>query len=527
MLSGIDLPLHYATEMWVPTHSDAARALEASLRAQEGAPITFRVFGRPADSAAPSSAVGGEDSDAVEMGHAAVRLRTLLSCGGDMLRERLPLLDARGGGAGELSLSVLASEATTRLFGVRSWAGEAIRLVVHGVSLDDPQASARMLLPPGEAKAAATSTAPVDLPPALLWLEADLMGLVPASTGLKSKEISRRLHEIGGADASGAAGATAAGRGARLELFADWEVSLTEGSEPLNALREALRSEEEQDSDVYFVVKAKFDRGKNGKRGGGKEARKDGGKDAEEVEHIVELGTAHFNLEESLRLGTEPSRQRLPLVVQTTGQRVGWITCSVSCLDAMRWAKRAVDEEANVWMTIGDLALFPQTTQKHAALLAANRVEVRAMMPAALAETLAALDQQADKGAKASAKASAPSEAPEAESSAASASGIKPAAIAYRTPTARLINGKHSFGFETPHANAHAGSAVHAALLSLLDAATSARIVDEADFEVPPTRLEPADACFSCSFAACCSHALVSSARPLGRPRPPTCYSTS
>ena len=54
-----------------------------------------------------------------------------------------------------------------------------------------------------------------------------------------------------------------------------------------------------------------------------------------------------MNLEEILRLGDEPSHKRLPLASQTTGQRVGWLVASVACIDALEWAKRAVDEEAS------------------------------------------------------------------------------------------------------------------------------------------------------------------------------------
>ena len=489
MLSGVDLPLHYATELWVPSHSDGARALEAALRMPEGAPMTFRLYGRPAGEDALAVAPHDQSDpghEVVELGTSTVRLRTLLSCGGDMLREPLPLVDAWGGTSGELTVSVLASEATTRLFGVRSWEGESIRLVVHGVSLDDPQASARMLLPPGAAKDGTT-----EVPPALLWLEVDLMGLPPKATGLKSREISRRLHEVtAAADGGSARGGAAAvgGGGARLELFADWEVSLTEGGVALGAVREALRSDEEQDSDVYFVVKARADP-KKGKKNApppaeettGRKGRKESAAVEAKPSSEVELGTAHVNLEEALRLGEEPTRQRLPLVLQANGKRVGWLTASVSCLDALRWAKRAVDEEAKIGLSVRELSLFPQCVQKHAALLVASRVEVRVLLPSVLAETLAALeDAEDDDGDGEAAPAPAPAPALlRGGSAAASAEAV----VAYRTKAAKLTNGKHAYSFDAKEADAHAGSAVHAALLSLLDAAASARVANEPETE--------------------------------------------
>ena len=180
MLSGVDLPLHYATELWVPSHSDGARALEAALRMPEGAPMTFRLYGRPAGEDALAVAPHDQSDpghEVVELGTSTVRLRTLLSCGGDMLREPLPLVDAWGGTSGELTVSVLASEATTRLFGVRSWEGESIRRVVHGVSLTPAGVGAHAAAPPRLRR-------PTEVPPALRRLEVDPMGLPPKATGL-------------------------------------------------------------------------------------------------------------------------------------------------------------------------------------------------------------------------------------------------------------------------------------------------------------------------------------------------------
>ena len=220
MVAGVDVPLQYATELWAPRHSDHARALEAALRGPNGAPLTFRLYGRAA--AAGDASVDGVS----ELGAATVRLRTLLGVGGDMMREALPLIDARGGSAGELRVSVLASEASARLFGVRSWAAEAIGLQVHAVTLDDARGVARTLYGRGFDAAASDGGGgggAGDLAPAALWVEVDLMGLLPSATGLSqggepaaaraaAGERRRRLAGERRRLAAGAAAARAAAR---------------------------------------------------------------------------------------------------------------------------------------------------------------------------------------------------------------------------------------------------------------------------------------------------------------------------
>ena len=311
MLAGVELPFDHAIELWTPPHSDNARCLEASLRSTAGCPITFKLYGRPAGAFAGE----GHDEDRVEIGVATVTLRKLLGAGGDLHHEPLALLDARGGPAGELSVSLLASEVSTRLFGVRGWANEAIELNVHEVSLGDPRAAARLLDRAGARDASGQMS---------LWIEVDLMGLLPSVTGLTSREVTRRLRDLD-AQSSVDDGTSGGGSGAKLGLSAEWKAELEQGSAELDALNVALRSEEEQDSDVYFVLKA---------RGGAAKAATtttDGKKAAEEG--VIELGTAHVNLEEILRLGEEPTKKWLPLASQTTGARVGWLNASVKCIE--------------------------------------------------------------------------------------------------------------------------------------------------------------------------------------------------
>ena len=62
MVAASELPLHYATELWVPSHSDHARALEGALRRPAGAPITFRVYGRAASSVGLPNMVSNRSS---------------------------------------------------------------------------------------------------------------------------------------------------------------------------------------------------------------------------------------------------------------------------------------------------------------------------------------------------------------------------------------------------------------------------------------------------------------------------------
>ena len=72
---------------------------------------------------------------------------------------------------------------------------------------------------------------------------------------------------------------------------------------------EALRSEDEQDSDVYFVLKAD----------NLPDHPDDGGLAGADDDDGSELGTAHVNLEELLRKQHEPSRERLPIVAEGGG----------------------------------------------------------------------------------------------------------------------------------------------------------------------------------------------------------------
>lgn len=107
-----------------------------------------------------------------------------------------------------------------------------------------------------------------------------------------------------------------------------------EPSEPLWApIIEALRSEEEQDSDVYFVVRA-GEAAEHIDEGG--EAGSDGAASSDDIG--IDIGTGHINLEELLRRDHEPAREAVAVVSDATGP-VGSLTLSVGALAAMRFAK--------------------------------------------------------------------------------------------------------------------------------------------------------------------------------------------
>ena len=415
MLNGLDLHFHYTSEMWVPAHSEYARRLELALRGSNGAPIIFRLYCRPPDATLPRSEAaagsGGAAQPAVEIGTASLSLRALLKRGGDCMNTPLAMLDAHGGVAGQLTLSVLASEAVTTLFGTRSWADEAISLQVHSVSLDSGSSIVRLL-------SDAEGSKPGDAHQASLWIEVDFVGPAP---NVLSEPATRRISSLD------------ANTEQRLALSATWDIHLYEGSAALRALRSALESQEEEDSDVYFVLKGRLDTAHGDRSSRGRD---------------VELGTAHINLEEIMRLGAEPSARRLQLSSQQSGERVGWLTASARCLEALRWVQRGLAEEAHASLQIGALTLHQKAAQRLSSILASRKVEVRVSMPSALQTAFAT-------------------------------AGVP----LWETSPVRVVNGKHKFDYHAAAVDAYAGSAVHAALLSMLDAAAVARSVGNAEAE--------------------------------------------
>ena len=96
------------------------------------------------------------------------------------------------------------------------------------------------------------------------------------------------------------------------------------------------------------------------------------------------------------------------------------------------------------------------------------------LLPEALSETLSRAASRSN------AKVAAASAAPSAAPSAAAATPPSP----WTSPPFRVQAGKGPVNYTTPRAEAQAGSAVHAALLALLDAAATARQVGEGDVEM-------------------------------------------
>ena len=96
------------------------------------------------------------------------------------------------------------------------------------------------------------------------------------------------------------------------------------------------------------------------------------------------------------------------------------------------------------------------------------------LLPEALSETLSRAASRSN------AKVAAASAAPSAAPSAAAAAPPSP----WTSPPFRVQAGKGPVNYTTPRAEAQAGSAVHAALLALLDAAATARQVGEGDVEM-------------------------------------------
>ena len=99
------------------------------------------------------------------------------------------------------------------------------------------------------------------------------------------------------------------------------EAIAVEPGEPVWApLREALRSADEQDSDVYFVLHG-----------------------ASPTAAPRELGSAHINLERLLALDADADHERLP-VVDGDGRRVAMVSVSLKARAALKWCKRGADE---------------------------------------------------------------------------------------------------------------------------------------------------------------------------------------
>jgi len=151
-----------------------------------------------------------------------------------------------------------------------------------------------------------------------LWLEVDVFGL--HEEGLVA--VSDRCRPMN----------------AEVPLKIDQRFIAEPGMPLWKPLREALKTAEEQDSDVYFVLRG------SGEEGG---AAASGG---------VELGTAHVNLEQLQKRGRDVVRERLS-VIDTQERKVASLVVSVRALDALRWVARGADEGCRLGVGVGLLEL--------------------------------------------------------------------------------------------------------------------------------------------------------------------------
>lgn len=129
-------------------------------------------------------------------------------------------------------------------------------------------------------------------------------------------------------------------------------------SAALKALLAALESEDEQDSDLFFVL---FGAGRTGSG-------------------VFELGSAHVNMEQMLRTGREPTAELLP-VVSERGERVASITVSVQALEALRWAQRSINDKTSVRISVDTLSLNQDWQQLHEETLRKNKLALLVKFP--------------------------------------------------------------------------------------------------------------------------------------------------
>ena len=291
-------PVEQTFEVHLPAGSSAATKFEHALRRSADAPLEWEVCARAV----------GELGGGRLLGVASLSLRQLLCDGGDLMRVEVPVIDSSGGVVGELEVSVLAQQVAYALFGPRSWRREAIGVSLHEVRLE--QAITKL---PADALGS-------------VWVEVELLGKKPEKTGLRTPPVQR-----------------ASDRGV-LVLNANLDISLDEDG-PFHApLKEALRSVEVEDSDVYFVLRGSRD-GADERRGGGRK-----------VEKGIELGSAHINLEQLKKRGHDPERERLA-VLDPQQRRVASITVSMRALEGLTWVARGADDSCRLGVSVGELRL--------------------------------------------------------------------------------------------------------------------------------------------------------------------------
>ena len=214
-----------------------------------------------------------------ELAEGAVLLTDLIRDDADKLRVALPLksTDAKGGAAPTLMVSVLGVEALRRMGTTPAAAAppDALRIDVRDLALAGPAKS--------------------DTKIAELFVEIDALGL-GGKTMLVTPSVKKKA-------------------GAPVRFDYSHTLALPDGSAELAKLRAALVTKDEQDSDIYFTVKARDPRGK-----------------------VDELGQAFVNLEQMGRENKEKDGS-IDVISPKGANVVASLNVSVSALGVMRRAR--------------------------------------------------------------------------------------------------------------------------------------------------------------------------------------------
>lgn len=173
-----------------------------------------------------------------------------------------------------------------------------------------------------------------------VWAEVDLLGL---GTSLLLRSARQRAVQ------------------GRVSLALSERVPVEPGEPIWAPLREALASIDEQDSDVYFVVRIAD------------------GSMHDPAEPGVEVGTAHLNLEALFKQEHEPDHEPSPLL-DDDGNRVGVLTVSLGLLAAMRHCQMGEDG-ASIGLGVRKLQLVEPAAARLDELLKSRALRIDIEMP--------------------------------------------------------------------------------------------------------------------------------------------------
>mmetsp|Transcript_14090 Transcript_14090/g.37115 ORF Transcript_14090/g.37115 Transcript_14090/m.37115 type:complete len:554 (-) Transcript_14090:76-1737(-) len=213
-----------------------------------------------------------------ELGQGFLNLQTVLKGGKDMEKQSVALQGKAGAAAGNLVVSLVALDA------LRAATGQAV-----------PAAATQPVSTALRVDIGAMTLAPTikrDLDVADVWVEVDLVGLTDPSQ-MKTK----RLHKSS----------------VNLNFGYAQSVPVDAGSREEEVLRQVMGSQQEQDSDVYFIVKTQSARGQE-----------------------REIGQGFLNLQTVLKGGRDLVSQSV--AVQGKVGSVGNLVVSLVALDALQAA---------------------------------------------------------------------------------------------------------------------------------------------------------------------------------------------